>query len=611
MTGPTIERMGAKIHLLSDNIVNKIAAGEVVERPASVVKELVENSIDAGADKIIISILAGGKQLIVVSDNGQGMAREDLRLSHLRHATSKMNSPSDLFNIQTLGFRGEALASIGAVSFMAIETKNIDESEGTRLVVEGGVEREFHPIGRATGTTISVRQLFFNTPARRKFLRHIDTEARHITRTIIHLAAAYPQVGFELEHQERNVLRFKPSSPEERALDLLGLDKEDSLPFKMERDGVLVRGTISMPSHCQKSKTKQYLIVRGRPIYAQILTDAIYKGYSGLLPEGAHPAFLCWLDLDPRQVDVNVHPTKREIRIANEKAVAETVQLAVRQSVSLGEEDDFVFARAGETRFLYPSSESLTIKPPLFGSSLSLVRDVGQGEDGKADIAKGAIEEKEGKGVQSELLLHTEDGLENSHLTPAFQSSYEQIWQAHEAYLICPLRDALLVVDQQAAHQRVLYEEACRNIANSQKEIQQLLFPFVLKLGREEFSMAQDILGDLLAIGFDMREFGENTFVVDGVPSDLDNWNEGSVLRQVLTDLLSDKARTSGHLQEIFLVSYARHAAISEGRALGLREMQSIIKRLMECQEPYVCPRGKPTMVKVMRRDLDKLFGKA
>ena len=212
-----------------------------MERPASVVKELVENSIDAGADKVQVSILAGGKQLIVVSDNGHGMAREDLKLSYLRHATSKMSSPSDLFNIQTLGFRGEALASIGAVSFMAIETKYTSEEEGTRLVVEGGVEREFHPIGRAVGTTISVRQLFFNTPARRKFLRHIDTEARHITRTMIHLAAAYPQVGFELEHQERNVLRFKPSSAEERALDLLGLDKGDSLQFEMERDGVHVR----------------------------------------------------------------------------------------------------------------------------------------------------------------------------------------------------------------------------------------------------------------------------------------------------------------------------------------------------------------------------------
>lgn len=607
--------MGAKIHLLSDNIVNKIAAGEVVERPASVVKELVENSIDAGADKVQVSILAGGKQLIVVSDNGHGMAREDLKLSYLRHATSKMSSPSDLFNIQTLGFRGEALASIGAVSFMAIETKYTSEEEGTRLVVEGGVEREFHPMGRAVGTTISVRQLFFNTPARRKFLRHIDTEARHITRTMIHLAAAYPQVGFELEHQERNVLRFKPSSAEERALDLLGLDKGDSLQFEMERDGVHVRGTISLPSHCQKTKTKQYLIVRGRPIYARSLTDAIYKGYAGLLPDGAHPAFLCWLDLDPRQVDVNVHPTKREIRIANEKSVAETVQMAVRQSMSLSEEDQFVFAQAGKTQFSYPATEEMLVDVADSQSPDSQIRDRGAADHFAAGMqvgadSKGSTTGEDRAGVaQGELLLRT--GEVGGDLPKVLQPSYEQIWQVHDAYLICPLRDALLVVDQQAAHQRVLYEEACKNMADSQKEIQQLLFPFVLKLGREEFSMAQDLLGDLLAIGFDMREFGENTFVVDGVPGDLENWNEGAVLRRVLADIIAEKKPSNEQMREMLLVSYARHAAVTEGRVLDLREMRSIVVRLMQCSEPYVCPRGKPTMVKVMRRDLDRLFGKA
>jgi DNA mismatch repair protein MutL len=605
--------MEAKIQLLSDNIVNKIAAGEVVERPASVVKELVENSIDAGAKRIHVSITAGGKQSISVSDDGHGMTREDLQLSYLRHATSKMHSPSDLFNIQTLGFRGEALASIGAVSFMSIETRHRGESEGTRLIIEGGVEREIQAVGRRIGTTISVRQLFFNTPARRKFLRHVDTESRHITRTVVHLAAAYPEIGFELEHHERNVLRFIPSSPIERALDLLGMGKEDSLQFHIEQDGVLARGTISIPSTCQKTKAKQYLIVRGRPIYARILTDAIYRGYSGLLTEGSHPAFLCWLDLDPRQVDVNVHPTKREIRIANEKSIAETLQSAVRQSISIGEEDGFVFAKAGEASFAYP--------PPVQGEasgawapvntkeqSWSLARD---GEGHKEGVIAGEpVDSRPEEGVQGELLLRTDERSDSAHSISS--PLYDQVWQAHEAYLICPLRDALLVVDQQAAHQRVLYEEVSRSLSNSQDEIQQLLFPFVLKLGREEFSLATDILDDLLAMGFDMREFGDNTFVVEGVPVDLGNWNEGFVLRQILNDLHADKAaRASGQLREALFVSYARHAAVSEGRALELREMQSIIKRLMQCQEPYVCPRGKPTMVKVLRRDLDKLFGKA
>jgi len=608
--------METKIQLLSDNIINKIAAGEVVERPASVVKELVENSIDAGAKKIHVAIAAGGKQSILVSDDGHGMTREDLRLSYLRHATSKMHSPSDLFNIHTLGFRGEALASIGAISFMTVETRHRDEGEGSRLVIEGGVERDFHAIGRSIGTTISVRQLFFNTPARRKFLRHVDTEARHITRTIVHLAAAYPNIGFELEHHDRNVLRFVSSSPEDRALDLLGIEKDESLQFNLEQEGVHAQGTICIPSLAQKSKTKQYLIIRGRPIYARTLTDAIYRGYSGLLPEGSHPTFLCWLDLDPRQIDVNVHPTKREIRLANEKKVAEIIQAAVRQSVSIGEEDGFVFSRASGTSFVYPPMSQGGSSPGEVGDSeglsLSFVRDLGEGAQG---VEIGASDETVAAGsageVQAELLLRdAEDELKPNSGSPAPQS-FDQIWQAHDAYLICPMRDALLVVDQHAAHQRVLYEEAHRNLVDSQAEIQQLLFPYVFKLGKEEFSMAMDVLGDLLAMGFEMREFGENTFVVEGVPANLENWNEGSVLRQILADLRADKNIISDQLQESLLMSYARHAAIAEGLTLDLREMRSIIDRLMRCREPYVCPRGKPTMIKVLRRDLDKLFGKA
>ena len=289
--------------------------------------------------------------------------------------------------------------------------------------------------------------------------------------------------------------------------------------------------------------------------------------------------------------------------------------MAVRQSMSLSEEDQFVFAQAGKTQFSYPATEEKSLNTTKEPRPYPLIRDSGErdhfaaGMQLGADSKVGMAGEESAEVAQSELVLRTEEV--GGGLQTVLKPSYEQIWQAHDAYLICPLRDALLVVDQQAAHQRVLYEEACKNMAESKQEIQQLLFPFVLKLGREEFSMAQDLLGDLLAIGFDMREFGENTFVIDGVPGDLENWNEGAVLRRVLADLIAEKKNSAEQMREMLLVSYARHAAVTEGRTLDLREMRSIVVRLMQCSEPYVCPRGKPTMVKVMRRDLDRLFGKA
>ncbi len=589
------------IKKLTDNIIDKIAAGEVVERPASVVKELVENSIDAGARSIAVRIMAGGKQAISVSDDGRGMTREDVKLCYLRHATSKLSSPSDLFNIGTLGFRGEALASIGAVSYMTIETRAKTDSDGTRLAIEGGVEREFQPIGRAVGTTITVRQLFFNTPARRKFLRHTDTEARHVNGVLIGLAAAYPEVEFSLDHHERSVLRFTGSTRMERAVDLLGIVRSDLIELRFERDGVQLYGAISRPNISQKTKSKQYLIVRGRPIYSRVLSDALYRGYGQHLPTGHHPAFICWLDMDPRQIDVNVHPAKREIRIANERAVVEVLQDAVRAALTMGEEEPFVYESARPIEFKplgepVVDSQSTDREPPpnseegvreSVPDAFQLPHDSAQAEQGTLVLQSG-IAEGEAGGNQAP----------------------EHVWQVHRRYLISPLRDSLLVIDQQAAHERILYEEAGRKLRGKGKEVQQLLFPIVLRLGREEHALALQLLELLQGVGFDIRDFGENTVVVDGVPSEMKNWNEGAALRHILGDIGEVPEVQLDELREKLLVSYARHSAVKEGVELDEREMQSILKRLMACDEPYFCPRGKPTVVKVLRRDLDKLFGR-
>ncbi|MFC1526716.1 DNA mismatch repair endonuclease MutL, partial [Candidatus Latescibacterota bacterium] len=327
----------AKIQILSESMIRKIAAGEVIERPASVVKELVENALDAAARRVDITVREGGRQGITVSDDGSGIAREDVELCAERHATSKMRAPTDLFGIATLGFRGEALASIGAVSRLEIETRTAGNEEGTRLVIEGGVRRELAGIGRDLGTTVSVRNIFYNTPARRKFLRHVETEMRHITRAVVQLAASSPEVAFRLVHQDRELLHYLPAERQERAGELLGLDPEDLLGVEGQGEGMSVHGLVSTPGQCRRTRTRQYLMVQQRPVAAGSLSRALYSGYGGLLPHNAHPLYALWLEMDPRQVDVNVHPTKREVRIANERAVRELLQTAVREALDMPE----------------------------------------------------------------------------------------------------------------------------------------------------------------------------------------------------------------------------------------------------------------------------------
>ncbi|HIG16091.1 MAG TPA: DNA mismatch repair endonuclease MutL, partial [Candidatus Handelsmanbacteria bacterium] len=317
-----------RIHRLPESLVRKIAAGEVIERPASVIKELVENGLDAGARRIRIDVIDGGRQKMRVVDDGRGMDRMDVELSVERHATSKMSSPTDLFTIGTLGFRGEALASIAAVSRLAIETRTSSDDEGTRIVIEGGVRREFGATAHDVGTAVEVQNLFFNTPARRKFLRHSDTEMRYLTQAVVQLAAAYPDVAFRLTHGDREILDLVAGERRERAAELLNADADELLWVEKSggEEDIRLEGFITPPGLCRRSRAKQFLIVRQRPIQSRPLVSSLYAGYGSLLPPNAHPQHVLWLDLDPRHLDVNVHPTKREVRFAREREVRQVVQ---------------------------------------------------------------------------------------------------------------------------------------------------------------------------------------------------------------------------------------------------------------------------------------------
>ena len=353
--------MATIIKQLPSDVIDKIAAGEVVERPASVVKELVENSIDAGASQISVLVEEGGHQTICVVDDGFGMNVEDLDNCYKRHATSKMSTPSDLFNIKSLGFRGEALSSISAVSVMSIETRLRGSKTGTKCVIEAGIVKDQGSVSHAEGSSVTVKNLFYNTPARRKFLKKIETESKHISRVIINLAAAYPDIGFVLKHNQRQVMRLLKSTASERAADLLGVSEDDLIWMNIEQDGIQFRCALCFDSTKINSRRRQYIVVRKRPIVSRRLIEAIYDGCRSFLPEDGHPGFLVWLDMDPERIDVNVHPTKREIRIENEIEVAKFISDTVRSAVVPSEVKAFKIELARETRFNEQDNENASI----------------------------------------------------------------------------------------------------------------------------------------------------------------------------------------------------------------------------------------------------------
>jgi DNA mismatch repair protein MutL len=579
--------MPAKINILQEALIRKIAAGEVIERPASVVKELLENALDAKARRVHVEVMAGGRQSIAVSDDGEGMGREDAILCVERHSTSKLRSPAELFAIQTLGFRGEALASIGAVSRLSIETRCAAEEAGTRIVVEGGIQRELSPIARDVGTRVAVRNLFFNTPARRKFLKPVDTEARHIVQIATQLAAAHPEVAFTVEHQERVSLNLLPGGRRERAGELLDI-APDALLFALAKEGgISAEVLLGGPACCRKSRGRQFLLVRGRPVYSRPLNQAVYKGYGGLLPGDTHPPFVLWVELDPRQVDVNVHPTKKEIRLADEQLVGQVVARAVRQALDM------------------PETSAFTYAPPQ-----SLFQPAALGEAGAGRLVAPAGEDQMALHLLAPSLPQfSQPGAVGESSVGRQLEGANRILQVHDKYLLLQLQDGIAVIDQHVAHERIRFEEALDRFQAEGAASQQLLLPLTIHLNPVELEAARQAEGLLGRLGFGIREFGAGTLLIDAIPSGLKNWQEGALFYKLIDELIQEQA-IRDTLQEAMAASYACHTSIRAGERLVQSEMQELVARLLKAREPFVCPHGRPIIVKLSLRDLDKLFGR-
>ena len=598
--------MSPKIHILSEQLANQIAAGEVVERPASVVKELLENAIDAGADELFIEVEQGGKRLVRVSDNGCGMTKEDLFLALERHATSKIASSADLFALHTLGFRGEALPSIASVSRLRLTSRPADQELGWQLYAEGGTVRQAQATGAACGTVVEVRDLFFNTPGRRKFLRSDDTEFGHLAEVVTRLALARPDIHVRLSHNGRTHLEaYRHQRLEERAAALLGRPLvAEMVDLEAESaDGIILTGLIGTPGLTRSSAGHVYVYVNGRFVRDRLLQHAILEGYRTLLEKRRYPVAVLFLDLPPDRVDVNVHPTKHEVRFREQQLVHDFVLNSVRGQLQGGSR----FSEPSQPVFRVCSPPDVPPSPnPLpdpAGIAVERVRESLAAYGGCLPFSMPPAGGSAGKG---EAMAWPAPALQAPSMLP---DDWRLIGQYLNSYLLCQAGSDLLLIDQHAAHERIGFEKLKRQLVSTGIERQALLFPAVIELDHREAALVGEQLAEFARLGFDLEPFGGRAFTVTAVPQLLADADLERLIRDVAEEL-AEVGRSGGLDAAIdqVLMRLACHAMIRANQALARAEMEALLRELKEIDFGSHCPHGRPVVRRMSRGEIERLF---
>ncbi|HUI09780.1 MAG TPA: DNA mismatch repair endonuclease MutL [Bacteroidota bacterium] len=613
-----------RVTVLPEHVANRIAAGEVVQRPSSVVKELLENSIDAGAASIVLSVREGGSALIQVSDDGRGMDEQDARASFLRHATSKIAAYEDLESVATFGFRGEALASIAAVARVSMKTRRQADEAAVVVKIDGGgpprVERE----AREPGTTVTVQNLFFNVPARRKFLKSPATEFRHVYEEVQRIALSRPSIALHFVNDDETVFRLKPAPLETRLADVLGQRRcEGLLPVEETGERITVHGYIGKPAFGMRTRQGQFLFLNGRFILSRTINAAVFSAYEHLLVKGSFPFFLLFLEVDPHRVDINVHPSKLEAKFEDEQSLFRFVSAMVRRALAAvpavpaltiaqeGIEPGTVAARftprqhawpgdAGGTPWTFPERPGVDTRT---GEILPFVPSDRVAEPGsREDHPLAAAGFPAGADIAASLLQRPDSRGEGGG--PAL------IWQLHNKYILSQIRNGLMIVDQHVAHERVLYERALGRLATSARSGQQLLFPVTLELSPPDMALLEELLPELDLLGFTIRPFGRNTVVIDGVPPDTRAGAEGKLVEEMLALYKEYRQNDPASVRDNLAKSYSCRSAIKAGDPLTEEEMRSLIDQLFATQMPYVCPHGRPVVLRISIEELDRRFGR-
>lgn len=613
---------------MPEALANKIAAGEVVQRPASALKELIENAIDAGADAVEVILKGAGSELIQVVDDGSGMSREDAVSCFRRHATSKISAIEDLERIRTLGFRGEALASIASVAQVELRTKRSTDSSGFCVRMDGGDVIVSEPCATRDGTSVAVRNLFYNVPARRNFLKTPATELRHCVETFQFLALSNPSIAFTLYHDDLEMYRL-PSEREGSRMDMLAgrirsLYDDDlasrMAPVEEQTSYLTVRGFVGEPELAKKSRGDQFLFVNGRYVRSRSLDHAIFSAYQDLVPEGSYPFFALFLTLDPSRVDVNVHPTKAEVKFDDDRGIYNFLKSIVRKGLGsalmtpqIGTANGHWSGNKGPTAFR-PGS-SFTAGPYPEGSSYAgkaADRNPGRPFSDPRDLRPPSrTSNSEAPGTISARLfaggsgVRPEEGDEHARTVDD-----TLLWQLHDAYILTQIRSGLMILDQNAVHERILYERALQNMDSGLGLSQQLLFPQTVEFSQSDLELLKELMPDLRALGFDLESFSGRSVVVRGVPADIQSGDERTVLEDVLAQFKNYRERVKVSSRENLAKSIARRSAIRAGTRLSAKAMRALIDQLFACEMPYACPQGRPTIVKIPIEELEKRFSR-
>lgn len=596
------------IRLLPDHVANQIAAGEVVQRPASVVKELLENSVDAGAKQIIVVVKDAGRTLIQVSDDGQGMSPTDARSCFERHATSKIQQADDLQHIRTKGFRGEALASIAAIAQVELKTRHAGDELGTRVLIEGSRVQAQEALACPVGTNLLVRSLFFNVPARRQFLKSDAVELKHVIEEFQRVALAHPDIGFRLLHNEQELFHLEAGNERQRIVRIFGRKYDERLvPVEETTEFLHVEGFITKPEFAKRSRGEQYFFVNRRYIRSPYLEHAVRRAYEELIARENYPGWFLFLELDPAWIDINIHPTKTEIKFRDDRAVYAIIHAAVRRALgrhNITPSLDF----EPEPALLQGATISGTVQgePPI-GSGTWQPRQLPlppspAGWQQLFDLGTERITQHD------ENLPGTTPGEHPAHPVAGIKNGQRPVFQLLGCYILAQLRSGFVVVDQQRALERIMYERALRALEKGGGSSQALLFPVTLELSAPDHALLLAVLPELSALGFQLEPLSGRSVAVNGMPAETGSDDPAGLLGQLLEQVHNERGSLKAERHATLARGMARSAMAQPAKALGVDEMHDLIDRLFACEMPYFTPGGKPVLITFGQKELDERF---
>ncbi len=608
------------IQLLPDNIANQIAAGEVIQRPGSAVKELLENAVDAGATIIKLIINDAGKALVQVIDNGKGMTVADAKMAFERHATSKIRNIDDLFSIKTMGFRGEALASIAAVAQVELKTKRAEDELGTFIEIENSKIINQSSCAAPNGTSISMKNLFFNVPARRNFLKSNAAEMRQIVEEFVRVAIAFPNIFFSLTSNGQEVFHLEAGNSKQRIVQILGNSYNAKLVAVSEdTDYMNITGFIGKPETARKTRGDQYFFVNNRYIKSAYLNHAVNAAFEGIIPKDSFPSYVLYIDLDPAQIDINVHPTKQEIKFEDEKIIYAFVQAAIKHALAqFSIAPSLDFSLNADIQGLDAVSKPFTNDQQNAAISSNLYKTFSQKNQAHFIEPNEKSELKHWKEFFTSNAAGSKMSTVNESLfTPAAKIisntitlTDKPLFQLHQTYIVVTIQNGFLLVHQQLAHERVLYEGYSAMAHNQQTITQKSLFPISLELVGADAVLLTELLPELQAIGYQIEPFGQNSFVIQGTPADVIAGDEKHAVEMLIEQFKHFSSEVKFSKREQLIRCMAKQQSIKTGKALDQKEMSQLITSLFACSSPNLSPNGSPTYLEFKEDYLDRMFGK-